>query len=180
MTHRFRQLLMIVLASLVLAGCSGADVIDILRKKRQGVTGYEIRVTGLQEEGHPHNFTRFDVVHVVDGERALDALESDMALDSLLANLALPGIARELNAPASQAIWVVNAYQVATLGLLLPCAMLGDLIIARPLLIGATAIGVVAFVVSLPFTALGGNVAEAGEALATPSDAWPHDFSPQT
>ncbi|MBT9531618.1 MAG: multidrug transporter [Pseudomonas sp.] len=44
-------------------------------------------------------------------------------------------------------------------------AMLGDLIIARPLLIGATAIGVVAFVVSLPFTALGGNVAEAGEAL---------------
>ena len=44
-------------------------------------------------------------------------------------------------------------------------AMLGDLIIARPLLIGATAIGVVAFVVSLPYTALGGNVAEAGEAL---------------
>ena len=44
-------------------------------------------------------------------------------------------------------------------------ALLGDLIIARPLLIGATAIGVVAFVVSLPFTALGGNVAEAGEAL---------------
>ena len=44
-------------------------------------------------------------------------------------------------------------------------AMIGDLIIARPLLIGATAIGVVAFVVSLPFTALGGNVAEAGEAL---------------
>ena len=42
---------------------------------------------------------------------------------------------------------------------------LDDLIIARPLLIGATAIGVVAFVVSLPFTALGGNVAEAGEAL---------------
>ena len=44
-------------------------------------------------------------------------------------------------------------------------AMLGDLIIARPLLIGATAIGVVAFVVSLPFTALGGNVKEAGQAL---------------
>ncbi|MBH2032618.1 MAG: multidrug transporter [Pseudomonadales bacterium] len=44
-------------------------------------------------------------------------------------------------------------------------AMIGDLIIARPLLIGATAIGAVAFVVSLPFTALGGNVAEAGEAL---------------
>ena len=44
-------------------------------------------------------------------------------------------------------------------------AMLGDLIIARPLLIGATAIAAVAFVVSLPFTALGGNVKEAGQAL---------------
>lgn len=32
-------------------------------------------------------------------------------------------------------------------------SMIGDLLIARPLLIGATAIGAVAFVVSLPFTA---------------------------
>lgn len=44
-------------------------------------------------------------------------------------------------------------------------AMMGDLIIARPLLIGATAIGAAAFVVSLPFTALGGNVEEAAQAL---------------
>ena len=44
-------------------------------------------------------------------------------------------------------------------------AMIGDLVIARPLLIGATAVGVVAFVVSLPFTALGGNVGGAAESL---------------
>lgn len=44
-------------------------------------------------------------------------------------------------------------------------AMIGDLIIARPLLIGATAIGAAAFVVSLPFTALGGNVGEAAQSL---------------
>jgi hypothetical protein len=44
-------------------------------------------------------------------------------------------------------------------------SMIGDLLIARPLLIGATAIGAVAFVVSLPFTAAGGNVGEAGQAL---------------
>ncbi|EWC42115.1 multidrug transporter [Pseudomonas stutzeri] len=44
-------------------------------------------------------------------------------------------------------------------------SMVGDLIIARPLLIAATAIGAGVFVVSLPFTALGGNVGEAGEAL---------------
>ncbi|OEC35114.1 hypothetical protein SAMN05216600_11398 [Pseudomonas cuatrocienegasensis] len=44
-------------------------------------------------------------------------------------------------------------------------SMIGDLVIARPLLIGATIIGAAAFVVSLPFTALGGNVGEAGQAL---------------
>ncbi len=44
-------------------------------------------------------------------------------------------------------------------------AMLGDLLIARPLLIGATIIGTAAFIVSLPFSALGGNVKEAGQAL---------------
>ncbi|CAM4041268.1 multidrug transporter [Ectopseudomonas alcaliphila] len=44
-------------------------------------------------------------------------------------------------------------------------AMVGDLVIARPLLIGATVIGAAAFVVSLPFTALGGNVGEAAQSL---------------
>lgn len=44
-------------------------------------------------------------------------------------------------------------------------AMAGDLIIARPLLIAGTIIGTGLFLVSLPFTALGGNVKEAGEAL---------------
>ena len=44
-------------------------------------------------------------------------------------------------------------------------SMIGDLLIARPLLIGATAIGALAFVVSMPFTAAGGNIGEAGHAL---------------
>lgn len=56
------------LVGVALGGCTGMDVISILRKKRQAVTGYEIRVSGLQAEGHPNNFTRFDVVHVVTGE----------------------------------------------------------------------------------------------------------------
>ena len=44
-------------------------------------------------------------------------------------------------------------------------AMIGDLLIARPLLLAATVIGAGAFVVSLPFTALGGGVGDAGKAL---------------
>lgn len=44
-------------------------------------------------------------------------------------------------------------------------AMIGDLLIARPLLVVATVIGAGAFVVSLPFTALGGGIGDAGQAL---------------
>lgn len=47
-------------------------------------------------------------------------------LDGSIVNLALPGIARELNASAASAVWVVNAYQIATLVMLLPLASLGD------------------------------------------------------
>lgn len=43
--------------------------------------------------------------------------------------------------------------------------MIGDLLIARPFLIAATAVGAVAFVVSLPFTAASGSVGKAGQAL---------------
>ena len=44
-------------------------------------------------------------------------------------------------------------------------AMFVDLVLIRPLGIVATALGTTMFVVSLPFTLLGGNVGEAGRAL---------------
>lgn len=44
-------------------------------------------------------------------------------------------------------------------------AMIADLLIARPLLIVATAVGAVVFVVALPFTAAGGGIGDAGKAL---------------
>ena len=49
-------------------------------------------------------------------------------LDGTIVNLALPGIVRDLHADAADAVWVVTAYQVSTLVMLLPFAMLGDLI----------------------------------------------------
>jgi MFS transporter, DHA2 family, multidrug resistance protein len=47
-------------------------------------------------------------------------------LDSTILNLALPDITRHFGASASSAVWVINAYQLATLALLLPCAHLGE------------------------------------------------------
>ncbi|EPJ77261.1 MULTISPECIES: hypothetical protein [Pseudomonas] len=44
-------------------------------------------------------------------------------------------------------------------------AMIGDLLIARPLLIVATVVGAGLFVVALPFTAMGGGIGDTGKAL---------------
>jgi hypothetical protein len=43
--------------------------------------------------------------------------------------------------------------------------MLADTVMVRPLMLVGTVVGVVAFVVTLPFSALGGNVGEAGRIL---------------
>ena len=43
--------------------------------------------------------------------------------------------------------------------------MLLDMVFMRPLMLVGTAVGAVSFVVTLPFSALGGNVGEAGETL---------------
>lgn len=43
--------------------------------------------------------------------------------------------------------------------------MMGDLLIARPLLIAATILGSAAFIVSYPFSLMGGNVGESAQSL---------------
>jgi MFS transporter, DHA2 family, multidrug resistance protein len=49
-------------------------------------------------------------------------------LDSTIANVALPTIARDFGASPAAAIWVINAYQLAILMLLLPLASLGEIV----------------------------------------------------
>jgi len=51
-----------------LAGCTGFDVITVLRQKfRQKVTGYEVRVEADQAERPPQVFTSVRIHHVVTG-----------------------------------------------------------------------------------------------------------------
>ncbi len=49
-------------------------------------------------------------------------------LDSSIANVALPVIAHDFGAKPSEAIWIVNGYQVAIVAALLPLAALGEII----------------------------------------------------
>ena len=50
-----------------LAGCTGMDVISILRKKRQDVTGYQVQVRVVRAEEHPMVFVEITVEHIVTG-----------------------------------------------------------------------------------------------------------------
>jgi putative redox protein len=51
-----------------LGGCTAVDVIDILRKKRQRVSGLRVTVSGEQRADHPHAFERIAVQYEVHGQ----------------------------------------------------------------------------------------------------------------
>jgi putative redox protein len=51
-----------------LAGCTASDVVNILKKKRVPVRGFEMRLTGHEREEHPKIFTDIHVEYVFVGE----------------------------------------------------------------------------------------------------------------
>ncbi len=61
-------------------GCTGMDVISILRKKRQEITGLEMNVKGEKAEEYPKIYKKIHIEYVVTGknvqeeavERAID------------------------------------------------------------------------------------------------------------
>ena len=62
-------------------GCTGMDVISILRKKRQNVTGLEMNVKGERADSHPHVYTDIHIEYVVRGkEIQKEAVERAIAL----------------------------------------------------------------------------------------------------
>lgn len=62
-----------------LAGCSGIDVVGILRKQRQDVTAIEIKVSGVQEPDPPWTWTGVHVEYVLHGQD-LDAHRVERAI----------------------------------------------------------------------------------------------------
>jgi putative redox protein len=55
------------LVAISAGACTAMDVIDILRKKRQEVTGFEVNVLGVRANEHPMVFTEIDIEFVVRG-----------------------------------------------------------------------------------------------------------------
>ena len=52
---------------LAMAGCTAMDVLSILRKKRQQVSGLSVEVQGSRTDQHPRVYTRFEVLYRVRG-----------------------------------------------------------------------------------------------------------------
>lgn len=65
-----------------LAGCTGMDVVSILRKKRQRAARYEITVTGESADEHPKVFTTITVEHFVSGAVEAEALRRSIELSA--------------------------------------------------------------------------------------------------
>ncbi len=58
---------------MAMAGCTAMDVISILKKKRQDVTGFEVRVHGDRAEQHPRVYTHITLEYVVTGRHVEEA-----------------------------------------------------------------------------------------------------------
>ena len=54
--------------ALGLAGCTAMDVISILQKKRQQLTGFEVRVNAPRSPEHPKVFTNALITYIVTGK----------------------------------------------------------------------------------------------------------------
>jgi putative redox protein len=52
---------------IALGGCTGADVISVLRKKREQVSDYRVEVRGQRREEHPRSFRHIEVKHILRG-----------------------------------------------------------------------------------------------------------------
>lgn len=66
-----------------LGGCTGADIVSILKKMREQVTGYRVEVRGERREEHPKSFRKMEVRHFLRGrglksENVAKAIELSM------------------------------------------------------------------------------------------------------
>jgi putative redox protein len=59
---------------LALGGCTGMDMLSLLRKMRQDFTAYHLEIKGWERTEHPQKFDRIVVEHIVTGHNLNQAL----------------------------------------------------------------------------------------------------------
>ncbi len=63
-----------------LIGCTAMDVISILKKKRQNVTGFKVEADAKQAETYPKVFTHINIHYVIDGQN-IDSSSVERAIE---------------------------------------------------------------------------------------------------
>ena len=62
-----------------LAGCTGMDVVSILQKMRQAVTGVDVQITAHQPDDYPKPYHTVEVKYIVKGDN-LDPIAVERAI----------------------------------------------------------------------------------------------------
>ncbi len=66
-----------------LGGCTGADVVSVLRKKREHLVSYRIEVRGERREDYPKSYRKMEVKHILHGKSlSEDAVKKAIELSS--------------------------------------------------------------------------------------------------
>ena len=65
---------------IALGGCTGMDIVPLLKKMRQDITGVEMNITADRSEEHPKVYTKIDIEYVVTG-RGLEEDKVKRAVD---------------------------------------------------------------------------------------------------
>jgi len=65
---------------MALCGCTSVDVVSILEKKRQPLTGLRVTATATQAETPPRVFTHIKLTYAVKGKLSRKAVEDAVAL----------------------------------------------------------------------------------------------------
>src|SRR3972149_5786594 len=94
------------LVAIASGSCTAMDVIDILRKKKQDVTGFEVRVIGLRTEGHPKVFTEIDLEYVVTGHH-IDSKAVERSIELSLTKYC------SVNAMLAASVKINHRYQIS-------------------------------------------------------------------
>ncbi len=81
-----------------LGGCTAMDVISVLRKMRQDIASYDLKLSGERAEGHPRTYTSILMTHRIGGtgvgeSNARRAIELSMTKYCPVFAMLSPGVA---------------------------------------------------------------------------------------
>jgi putative redox protein len=68
------------LVLIALCGCTGSDVVGILRKKREPFTALEVHASGERADGYPAVYTSIHLTYVVRGQVSKKPMEDAVRL----------------------------------------------------------------------------------------------------